>query len=224
MVSKFHTMAFSCLLFVYHGISSSCWVACWLQELSYAISRATNWREMTAVLQKGSTMPLDAENIASMLRWVRRILIRLAFWGEAGCCTLFVLVPCPRVPSSSGRNRKVICNPTLQASKTERPQDAEGSQGFDALLASLLGWVLALLPTLRPRQTCMCLVALGRLALYNKEVRMGSSNISGSLTPTQVSQWLRALDHHFAGPSRIHRAATACSSYGDSLLLPDNAT
>eukprot|EP00199_Chlamydomonas_sp_CCMP681_P001324 CAMPEP_0119107956 /NCGR_PEP_ID=MMETSP1180-20130426/12616_1 /TAXON_ID=3052 ORGANISM="Chlamydomonas cf sp, Strain CCMP681" /NCGR_SAMPLE_ID=MMETSP1180 /ASSEMBLY_ACC=CAM_ASM_000741 /LENGTH=606 /DNA_ID=CAMNT_0007093509 /DNA_START=71 /DNA_END=1894 /DNA_ORIENTATION=+ len=57
-----------------------------------------------------------------------------------------------------------------KVSKLPRPVDPTAAAGYDGLLSALLGWVLALLPTFRPKQTCGCLVALGRLGLYNKEV------------------------------------------------------
>lgn len=57
-----------------------------------------------------------------------------------------------------------------QAPPSQRPRVASGDAQFDGLLSALLGWVLALLPTFRPRQTATCMYALGRLELNSPEV------------------------------------------------------
>lgn len=52
----------------------------------------------------------------------------------------------------------------------ERPRDEAAAQEYDRLLSMLLGWVLVLLPSFRPRQVSTSLQALAKLELWNVEV------------------------------------------------------
>eukprot|EP00195_Chlamydomonas_chlamydogama_P017840 CAMPEP_0202894980 /NCGR_PEP_ID=MMETSP1392-20130828/4258_1 /ASSEMBLY_ACC=CAM_ASM_000868 /TAXON_ID=225041 /ORGANISM="Chlamydomonas chlamydogama, Strain SAG 11-48b" /LENGTH=659 /DNA_ID=CAMNT_0049579841 /DNA_START=154 /DNA_END=2133 /DNA_ORIENTATION=- len=61
----------------------------------------------------------------------------------------------------------------FRLARGNRPADPNDRPDYDSLLSSLLGWVLALLPTYRPRQVSQTLYSLARLELWNSEVMTG---------------------------------------------------
>ncbi len=60
----------------------------------------------------------------------------------------------------------------FQLGRGERPTDAdaEAKQQHDQLLSNMLGWILTLLPTFRPRHVSVVMHALSKLSLWNPEV------------------------------------------------------
>jgi hypothetical protein len=60
----------------------------------------------------------------------------------------------------------------------KRPDDENDAGDFDGLLSSLLGYVLALLPTYRPRHTTRTLQSMCRMQLYSPEVRTTAFRVS----------------------------------------------
>ena len=67
------------------------------------------------------------------------------------------------------------CTPfatAVQISRDERPTDAdpEAKQQHDQLQSNMLGWILTLLPTFRPKHTSGIMHALSKLGLWNPEV------------------------------------------------------
>ncbi len=57
-----------------------------------------------------------------------------------------------------------------QVAKEQRPTTPEDTAAFEGLVASLYGWVSALMPALRPRQCSMALWSVARLELFNEEL------------------------------------------------------
>ncbi|PNH00539.1 Tbc2 translation factor, chloroplastic, partial [Tetrabaena socialis] len=57
----------------------------------------------------------------------------------------------------------------IKVARNGRPEAASSAE-FEALVASLYGWVSALVPTLRPKQLATCLYAIAKLELFNAEL------------------------------------------------------
>lgn len=103
--------------------------------------------------------------------------------------------PCPAWPlqlsccpvqerPGGGRPRK-LSPEELQAQQQAygRPADPEEGVQYDRLLSTLLGWVLVLLPSFRPKHVVKCLTSLAYMKLYNAEVgcgdRVGCGSVGG---------------------------------------------
>lgn len=60
----------------------------------------------------------------------------------------------------------------VQMSREQRPSQEDDGGEYDRQLSTLLGWLLALMPTFRPRHTVMNLNTLSKMQLYSPEVRV----------------------------------------------------
>ncbi len=76
-----------------------------------------------------------------------------------------------------------------QVSRSPRPREAHEAGEYDQLLSTLLGWVLSMTPTFRPRHTAMNLGSLAKLQLYSPEVR---GPFDDSFSDRRGAPWGRA--------------------------------
>lgn len=76
--------------------------------------------------------------------------------------------------------------PCPQVAKEPRPTTAEDTAAFEGLVASLYGWVSALMPALRPRHCAMSLWSVARLELFNEELVVALTKRA-----EEVGGWLR---------------------------------
>ncbi|KAG1679445.1 hypothetical protein FOA52_007737 [Chlamydomonas sp. UWO 241] len=127
-------------------------------EMNQRIRDALSWQELAAfVEEKGPQM--DAENAS-------QVLFRLSFKPST-----------KRYGSSSSRFSSNSSSSSSNA-RTEqtttafvRPTNDEAAAAeYDRLLSTLLGWVLVLMSSFRPRQVVTTLQSLAKLELWNLEV------------------------------------------------------
>ncbi|KAG2486253.1 hypothetical protein HYH03_015077 [Edaphochlamys debaryana] len=85
----------------------------------------------------------------------------------------------------------------FKVARDVRPSAGPDAVAFKALVASLYGWVSALLPGLRPRQVATCLYAIGRLELFNEELVAGlaarAAQLMGNFQGWEYSNMVWAL-------------------------------
>lgn len=92
------------------------------------------------------------------------------------------------------------------------PQEGDDLADFQQFIASVFGWMLERMPTMKPMQVTNAIFAIGRLNLYNAELmdallqRLDAGSV-GDMRATQLSKFLSGLSAlNLAPPAELQEA------------------